>query len=184
MTFDEYISRYWLLQRAVEQDEKSLALMQSESYRSFVHHFGESASPVLRAFALGENSLKEKLNRHRRLCERYATRLALAISLISVEEIRDFARLHYLYGLTHEEIAEMSFFSLRTVYRHAKRAKSELKKQLRAVSPKQKRIPPARFLVKGTLPRKKYRMDPVSKNAAKHTALRKSQPFRPVLVPF
>ena len=181
MTFEEYLARYRLLQHALERDEQSLRLMEKSAYRSFSERFAAASSPTLRALAASKESLRARAAHRRRLCERYALRLARAVALIPAGELREYARYRFLYGLTHEEVAEVSFYSVRTVYRFAKNARLEMEKAMRAVSPKARRTPPARYLVRGTLRRKDYRVGRESRSVAALTARRKSAPFRPII---
>ncbi len=180
MTFDEYLARFRLLQHALEKDERTLQLMQTEPCRRFTQWFGETETMPLRGLLLSEAVLRERILRRKRLCERYAARLARAIDTISVPELKEYATFHYLYGLTHEEIAESSFYSVRTVYRHGKKAKRAMEEALCRVGPKRKRILSCRFRVKGDLPRKNYGIDRISRSVATLTARRKSMPYRPV----
>lgn len=181
MNLEEYLARFRLLQHAAEKDERNLEMFSQEGYRSFVHRFSASSDPVLSRMVLTEEVLQRRLKKRQRLCERYAARIARAVEKIPVEELREYARLHFLYGLTHETIAEQSFYSVRTVYRHGKKAREEMRKALLAAMPKRKKIPPARFRVKGILRIKNYEIDRVSHSVATLTARKKSAPYRPLL---
>ena len=180
MTFDEYLNRYRLLQHALERDERSLALMQKAPCRQFLHQLEGTSNATLQGVILTREVLQNRIFRRKRICQRYALRLARAIGEISVPELREYATFHYLYGLTHEEIAESSFYSVRTVYRHGKKAKKALEEALLRVGPKRKEIPSSRFHVKGRLPRKNYGVDRISRSIATLTARRNSLPYRPV----
>lgn len=181
MTLDEYMGRFRLLQHAVERDERNLGLMESETYCSFASRFAHAKNPYLRRCAREAESIKERLARRKRLCERYATRLALAVSIIEPGELQEYARYHYLYGLTHEEFSEVSFYSVRTVYRIARRAKAAMTEKMLEVSPKIRRIPPIKFYVKGNLRQKNYKLGKEARSVATLTARRKSQPYRKIL---
>jgi len=177
LTFEEYLTRYRLLQHSVEKDQRSVGLLQGEAYRSFCHHFEHTKDPYLSVSILTKRNLEERVRRRRRLCERYAARIARAAERIADPELREYARFRYLYGLTHEQIADCSFYSVRTVYRHAGKAREAMKKSLLEISPKWKRIPPARFSVCGTLRQKDYRITSVCRSVATLTARRNKAGF-------
>ncbi len=184
MTFDEYLGRFRLLQHALERDERSIGLMESAAYASFSMRFGNAKDPRLRGYAREAERIKERLARRRRLCERYAARLALAVSKIPSGELQEYARYHYLYGLTHEEFSEVSFYSVRTVYRIARKAKAAMTEKLLEVSPKICRIKPAKFRIKGSLRQKSYHLGKEARSVATLTARRKSEPYRTLLFPW
>ena len=118
LTFDEYLNRYRLLQHALEKDERSFALMQKAPCQRFFHEVEGTSHAALLGVSFTEEALRKRILRRKRICQRYALRLARAIEKISVPELKEYATFHYLYGLTHEEIAESSFYCVRTVYRH------------------------------------------------------------------
>lgn len=178
MTLEEYVARFRLLQHSAEKDERSLALMSSGSYRAFLHRFGNVKNPVFTSILISEKVLRRNLAKKQRLCERYALRLTRAISLIPPGELKEYALNHFLYGLTHEEIAEQSFYSVRTVYRYAKKAKEELRKALLQVQPKLRRTKPCRYVVKGGLKRRENDFDKYAKTAATMSALRRRTSYR------
>jgi hypothetical protein len=180
MTFEEYLVRFRLLQHALEKDERTLGLMQKDSYRQFYSRFADSGEESLERLVVSEKALRERIARRERLCQRYALRLARAIDRIGVPELKEYAAFHYLYGLTHEEIAESSFYSVRTVYRHGKKAKKAMEAAMHEVGPKIGRIPSNRFRPAGRLRRKNYAVDRVSRSIATLTARQKSHPYRPV----
>ena len=180
MTLDEYLLRFRLLQHATEKQERNIALLSGGAYRSFLHRFEGSKSPVLQSVLVSEEEMKRSLAKKQRLCERYAVRLTRAIAAIPIQELREYALCYFLYGLTHEEIAEQSYFSVRTVYRYGKKAKRELEKAMRRVKPRLTKIPPCRFRVKGTLPRTGTRADDLSRSVAFCTTRRQSEPYRPI----
>ena len=177
MTMEEYLARFRLLQHAAEKDERTLALLKSPAYRSFIHRFKNSEDPVLSCTVLTEKALTARLEKRQRLCERYASRIARVIAGIQTPELKEYALYHFLYGLTHEEIAERSYFSVRTVYRHAKKAREDLRIELLRVSPKIKKIPSCKFSVQGKLKRRSFLMDEVSRSVAICTARRRGVPF-------
>jgi hypothetical protein len=174
------MNRFRLLQHAADREEKVLQLLSGETYQGFLRRFGNTRDPHLAGMVHSYEESKKRQARLKRLSERYAARLARAIDRIPQMDLREYARLHYLYGLTHEEISEQSFFSVRTVYRHGQKAKKELQKALLAVSPRHKRIAPAQFRITGTLKKKDYRIDRISRSVATLTARKKSLPFRTV----
>lgn len=182
MTFDEYTTRFRLLQHGVEQDEKMLKLLRGKAYQNFATRFGKTENPVLRALILTEERVEARRRKRQKLCERYGERIARAAALIESSPLREYALYHYLYGLTHEEIAEQSFYCVRTVYRHGKEARRELEKALLSLMPKPKRTKDARYKIRGKLPGKKKGVDKFSQSVAFSTARRKSLPYRPVPV--
>lgn len=182
MTFDEYMTRFRLLQHSVEQDERMLLLLQGKAYSYFAERFGNTKNPVLSPLVLTKDVVEARRRRRQRLCERYGERIARAVALIESPPLREYALYHYLYGLTHEEIAEQSFFCVRTVYRHGKEARKELEKALLSLMPKPCRTKGGRFQPSGKLPKKKTAGDRFARSAAFFTARRKSAPYRPVPV--
>ncbi|MBR2616200.1 MAG: hypothetical protein IKC69_05940 [Clostridia bacterium] len=181
MTVEEYLIRYRLLQHALDLDLRQKKLLETAEYQSWIARFANSDHPELRHHRQKEEERQKKTERRRRLCERYALRISRAIERIRKYELREYARFHFLYGLTHEEIADASFFSLRTVYRHGNMAKKEFARCLLEVSPKLRRIPSARFRVKGKLRKKSYEADRSRRSIARLTARRKSERYRPTL---
>lgn len=155
-------------------------LLRGRSYQSFAKRFGNTENPVLRSLVLTEEKVEARRRKRQKLCERYGERIARAAALIESSPLREYALYHYLYGLTHEEIAEQSFFCVRTVYRHGKEARKALEKALLSIMPKAKRIKNAKYKLQGILPRKKEARDKVSQSVAFSTARRKSLPYRPV----
>ncbi len=178
MNFEEYIARFHLLQAAAERDEKNLELMEGDNYRSFLNRFGKTEDPLLKRLIMTKENLKKSIARHQRLSERYAKRLARALSEMKNPYYRDYALCHYLYGFTQEEIAAQNFFCVRTVARHARGARKELEECLLRVMPKVKKIEPKRFTVKGKLPRKKEGICAFSKSIARSSARRKAASIR------
>lgn len=178
MTLDEYIARFRLLQHSAEKDERSLALYSSGAYHAFLRRFEGAKDPLLSSVLISEQKLRQDFEKKQRLCERYAVRLTRAISQIESSQLREIALCRYLYGLTHEEIAEQSFFCVRTVYRYSKKAKEELRKAMLSVQPKQVRINDRRYHIKGRLPRKDVSIDKLSRSVASCTALHRSEDYR------
>jgi len=173
MTLEEYIGRFRLLQHSAEKAQRRLELFSSGAYQGFLRRFEGCSHPELSSVLFTTESLRADLAKKQRLCERYALRLTRAIALMEPGELRDYALYHYLYGLTHEQIAEQSFFCVRTVYRYARHARLALIKTLRQVGPKPIRTPPRRYRIKGRLPRKNTDLDRISRAVASATALRR-----------
>lgn len=180
MNFDEYMARFRLLQHGVEQDEKMLMLLEGKAYQGFAARFGNTENPVLRSLVLTKERVEARRRKRQRLCERYGERIARAASLIESSPLREYALYYYLYGLTHEEIAEQSFFCVRTVYRHGKEARRALEKALLSLMPKARRTKGGKYRIAGSLPRKKKGVDRLTQSIAFSTARRKSLPYRPV----
>lgn len=173
MTLEEYLTRFQLLQHGVEKDERMLALLQGKAYRSFVRLFGESPDPHLCALILSEEEVKRRMERKKRLSERYARRIAKACLKMESVELREYAICHYLYGMTHEDIAERSYFCVRTVYRQAKQAKEQLRCALLSVMPRHRRTGPGRFRVKSRIRLRSYALDRISRSVAAASARRR-----------
>lgn len=172
MTLEEYVGRFRLLQHSAEKAQRRLELYSSGAYQSFLRRFEGSCHPALSSVLLTTESLRKDLEKKQRLCERYAIRLTRAISLMEAGELKDYALQHYLYGLTHEQIAEQSFFCVRTVYRYARAARRALTRAMLQVKPKSVRTAPCRYRVKGKLSRKRTDLDRISRAVASCTALR------------
>ena len=180
MTFDEYMIRFRLVQRETEQEEKRLNLLKGKAYQRFSKCFSQTENPLLSALVLSAQKVEKRWKHKQRLCERYGERIARAIDLIESPVLREYALCRYLYGLTHEEIAEQSFYCVRTVYRHGKAAKKELEKALLSLMPHVKRTKAGRFhVLRGRLPRVKKKSDRFSYSASLFTARRNSLAYRP-----
>ena len=173
MTLEEYIGRFRLLQHSAEKAQRRLELYSTGAYQGFLQRFKGCHHPELSSVLFTTESLREDLAKKQRLCERYAIRLTRAISLMEAGELRDYALNHYLYGLTHEQIAEQSFFCVRTIYRYARHARLALIKALHEVGPKPIRTEPHRYRIKGQLTRKNIELDRVARAVASATALRR-----------
>lgn len=173
MTLEEYVGRFRLLQHSAEKAQRRLELYSSGAYQGFLKRFGSCGRPELSSVLFSTERLKEDLAKKQRMCERYAIRLTRAISLMEAGELRDYALQHYLYGLTHEQIADQSFFCVRTVYRYARHARLALMEAMKQVAPKPIRTVSHRYRIKGKLPRKSLNLDRISRAVASVTALRR-----------
>lgn len=178
MTLDEYVARFRFLQHSAEKDERSLKLLSSGAYRAFLHRFEKAQDPMISSVLISEKALRKSLDKKQRLCERYALRLTRAIAQIPPGELKEYALNHFLYGLTHEEIAEQSFYSVRTVYRYAKKAKEALTRAMLSVQPRRIRTKPARYKVKGELSRKEKKMDYQTRCVAFSSTLRRKDFYK------
>ena len=78
MNFDEYMTRFRLLQHGAEQDEKMLKLLRGKAYQSFAARFGKTENPVLRSLLLTEERVEARRRKRQKLCERYGERIARA----------------------------------------------------------------------------------------------------------
>ncbi len=173
MTLDEYIGRFRLLQHSAEKAQRRLELYSTGAYQGFLRRFEGCRHPELSSVLFTTESLRRDFERKQRLCERYALRLTRAISLMEAGELRDYALYHYLYGLTHEQIAEQSFFCVRTVYRYGRHARLALTKALLEVMPKAIRTEPRKYRIRGRLKRKNTDLDRIARAVAASTALRR-----------
>ncbi len=171
MTLDEYVTRYRLLQRAVEQDERVLFLMDQAPYSSFIRRFGDGSSRDLAPHVLSHTLLENRLRRRERLCLRYAERLARAVALIRSPVLQQYALCRYLYGMTQESIAQNHFFSLRTTYRHARSAARAMTEAMKQVEPKVRRTPPGRYTCAVRLPRRDYAVTRENRAAARRRGI-------------
>ena len=77
MTLDQYLTRYRLLQRTLEQDERMAELIDQSAYAAFLRRFAKSNSPALAPYLLTRELMAERIEKRGRLCVRYAERLAL-----------------------------------------------------------------------------------------------------------
>lgn len=137
MTFEDYITRFRLLRNALENDERLLELVSSEGYHALLGRVEEA--PELEKIVLRRDVLEKRIAKRRALYEKYAVRIARAACMISSPPIREYAVCRYLYGFTHESIAEGSFYSVRTLYRHRSTAEKELFRALLSLQGKAKR---------------------------------------------
>ena len=177
MTLEEYVGRFRLLQHSAEKAQRRLELYSTGAYQGFLRRFEGCRHPELSSVLFTTESLKRDLEKKQRLCERYAIRLSRAISLMEAGELRDYAMYHYLYGLTHEQIAEQSFFCVRTIYRYARYAREALRKAMLQVKPRAVRCAPNRFRVKGRLRRKNTDLDRIARSVAAATAFRRRDSY-------
>ncbi len=173
MTFEEYVGRFRLLQHSAEKAQRRLELFSSGAYQGFMKRFEGCGRPELSSVIFSTEQLERDLAKKQRMCERYAIRLTRAISLMEAGELRDYALQHYLYGLTHEQIADQSFFCVRTVYRYARHARLALMKAMKQVAPKPIRTAPCRYRIQGRMPRKSTNLDRIARAVASATALRR-----------
>lgn len=173
MTLDEYVTRYRFFQLALEKDERALKLVTSERYRTLLSRFGESDDPALSRLFLTKTQLEGRIRHRRRLCEAYAKRLAGAIEQMDSPVLREFSTLHYLFGMTYETVAETTGFAVRTVYRHAKKAKEAFARALLQVMPSCKRTAPARFRADRVLLPRKNPIDKMTSALAQVAARRR-----------
>ncbi|MBQ3074612.1 MAG: hypothetical protein IJC26_00960 [Clostridia bacterium] len=156
MTFDEYVNRYNLIRYVLERDSRNLRILEGRGNGAFFEAFSTSESPVLQGLSREKDKLRASVERKKRLCRRYALRLSKAVAEIDDCDLQWYARYRYVFGLTREELAEVSFYSLRSSYRVGVAAKKEMIRAMRVVSPHPRRISPARFFVKGPLRMKDY----------------------------
>ena len=173
MTLEEYVGRFRLLQHSAEKAQRRLELLSSGAYQGFLKRFEGCERPELTSVLFSTERLRRDYAKKQRMCERYAIRLTRAISLMEAGELRDYALQHYLYGLTHEQIADQSFFCVRTVYRYARHARLALMEAMKRVEPKPIRTAPRRYRIKGSIPRKNVSLDRISRAVASATALRR-----------
>ena len=172
MTLEEYIGRFRLLQHSAEKAQRRLELYSTGAYQGFLRRFEGCQHPELSSVLFTTESLRRDYERKQRLCERYALRLTRAISMMEAGELRDYALYHYLYGLTHEQIAEQSFFCVRTIYRYARHARLALAKALLQVMPKALRTEPRKYRIRGRLKRRNTDLDRIARAVASATTLR------------
>ncbi|MBE6713500.1 MAG: hypothetical protein E7580_08360 [Ruminococcaceae bacterium] len=177
MTLEEYIGRFRLLQHSAEKAQRRLELYSTGAYQGFLRRFEGCRHPELSSVLFSTESLKRDLEKKQRLCERYAIRLSRAISLMEAGELRDYALYHYLYGLTHEQIAEQSFFCVRTIYRYARYARAALVEAMLQIKPKAVRTESHRYRVRGRLRRKKTDLDRIARAVVACTALRRRDSY-------
>lgn len=171
MTLDQYVTRYRLLMRSIERDEKTLAMLERSACASFLRRFGDSQSAAMAPHLLTTQTIRERLKRRERLCLRYAERMARATALIHSPVIRQHAQYRYLFGMTQEDIARESYFALRTVYRHGAKAKDAMFRAMLAVEPRPARCAPGRFRADRPLPRRSYTVTGAERAAARYKSL-------------
>ena len=181
MTFDEYLSRYQLLEHAVERDEKNLTMLKRSAYLIFSERYGACSDKVLRSCAEEAETLEKRIRRRKRICERYAIRLSHGIAAMEPGECKEYARYHFLYGMSNEAFAEISHYSVRTVYRFSREAKKELFRCLLTLSPKVRKIPPARFTVTEGYLRTKKSLAEESRRVAALRSKQKGKPYRKLI---
>lgn len=138
MTFDEYIARYRMLLLSLENDERMNILLDDRNYISFMNKLNnaKSLSAEQKSMIMPYQNIKCRIDKYERLIMRYALRLAKACSLIDYQPVREYAILRYIYGISNDKIADSSFYSLRSIYRHASRARKELSENLLKVMPR------------------------------------------------
>ncbi|MBP5288922.1 MAG: hypothetical protein J6Z79_03510 [Clostridia bacterium] len=171
MTLEQYMIRYRLLQRAVEQDEQLLILMEQAPYAAFLRRFGSACRGTPAPRLLTPQSIRDRMRRRGRLCSRYAERIARAVALIHAPVIRQYAVCRYLYGMTQEDISRKCFYSLRTVYRQGARAKDAMERAMRVVSPRPARTKSTRYRSAAPLPRRDYSVTNAERAAARYQSV-------------
>lgn len=162
MTFDEYYARYRLLRISLDKKDRMRSMLNRKDYRSFLDRFGGGVAPALNNLLITDKELEESIARRTKLAGRYAARLAKAAENIASPPLREYAVLRFVYGLTHEEIADLSFYSVRTVYRHSHQAKKALEAELRKIKPKAKKAKGKYRLTRGVLKKRNYKIDAVT----------------------
>ena len=146
MTFEEYTARYSSLKSLILHYEEKRALRASDAYRSFLQNveLSGAASEMPTGVFLPEN-LNERIARAWRLYRKYLVRLARACDMLRDPALRSFAVNRYLYGLTHEEIAQRGHYAIRTVYRQSREVKKQLRGFLLLMMPNARRTPPQTY---------------------------------------
>lgn len=146
MTFEEYVGRYSSLKGIILHFQEQKNLMESDPYLHFLNDVDAAgAADDLPNGVFLPSDMDRRLHRAWRLYRKYLIRLARACDLVRGLSVRDLAIKHYLYGLTHEEIAERGHYGVRTVYRQSREARRQIREYLLLMMPCVKRIPPQKF---------------------------------------
>ena len=147
MNVKEYIGRYEALEQSIKRDERLLAMLENSCGGTLLDRLNgtrEGLSPegirTVSRLVYGTDRLRSRLNRKIRLYEKYTVKLTLAAEKIKKKALRDYVVNHYLYGFTHEEVAEMNHYCERQIYRQAQEARRELTKALISLNPRTHRL--------------------------------------------
>ena len=142
MNIQEYLSYYADLQDSIKKDEALLSLLKSKGYRSLISRligkdsFSSKERQIICQNVFDEERLKKCIKRKTALYEKATYKITTAASGFKNKALRDYVINRYVYGFTHEEVAEMCYYSERQLYRLAKSAKAELYKALLLLMPK------------------------------------------------
>ena len=140
MTFREYADRFFALKEYIAHLKGVGEVEKSRGYRSFLQDAEEcGALKELPERVLLPPDTRQKIERLQRLCGKYMKRFGEACDRIEKNAPRQIAVYHYLYGMTFEEVAEVTHYAVRSVYRHMHEARAELEANLIAGMPKARR---------------------------------------------
>ncbi len=145
MTIEAYLYCFKTLTRSIISDQEMLDLYRRNK-NAFLHtrlseknsFTPEENEHVLRMI-FSEDSFKSKLNKKKRLYDRFAAKIARCAFEIRDDRYRDFIILHYIYDVPAEDIAEKKHYAERSIYRLGKEARKRLEAEIKRLAPKAKR---------------------------------------------
>ncbi len=146
------MARFEALKRKITEIQREKCLRASPQFRLFIDQARQTRALAIlpESVVMPEKEWEIRIRRMQRLYCKYAARIAAACEKIDSGPIRQYAIQRYLYGCTHEEIADRSFYSLRTVYRQGARAKKELRARLLKEMPQVRRTKTHRYRLSET----------------------------------
>lgn len=144
MKLAAYLKKYNSLRLSLRQEKKQIELLKKGDADPFLARLSEKEGFPDEA-KTGIEDLEKRFLRHLSLHDRYAKRIAKGCLLIPDKELQRLALYRFLYGFTQEEVAEGLFYSVRTMYRHQKKAEAALTKGLLSLMPSPVRLRGKRF---------------------------------------
>ncbi len=145
MTVETYLYGFRMLARSIVNDSEISALYKEKSGALIRRRLDGSntltpeEAVLVRRVLFNEEAFRQKLEKKKRLYDRYIVKLSRACEMIRDERYRDFIVLHYVYDIPAEDIAERKCYAQRSVYRIGKQARKKLSEVLLSLSPKPKR---------------------------------------------
>lgn len=145
MTIEAYLYCFKTLTRSIISDQEMLDLYRRNK-NAFLHtrlseknsFTPEENEHVLRMI-FSEDSFKSKLNKKKRLYDRFAAKIARCAYEIRDDRFKDYIILHYIYDIPAEDIAEKKHYAERSIYRLGKEARKRLETQIKRLAPKPQR---------------------------------------------
>jgi len=145
MRIEAYLYAFRMLVRSITADQEMLDLYRRNK-TGFLHtrfkgknSFTAEENEVVLRILFNEVTFHKKLEKKKRLYDRFVVKLSRCIAEIRDDRYREFLILHYLYDVPAEVIADKKNYAERSVYRLGKEARKRLEKEILAVSPKPKR---------------------------------------------
>lgn len=145
MTIEAYLYCFKTLTRSIISDQEMLDLYRRNK-NAFLHtrlseknSFTPEENEHVLKMIFSEDTFRKKLNKKKRLYDRFTARIARCAFEIRDDRFRDYIILHYIYDIPAEDIAEKKNYAERSMYRLGKEARKRLASEILKTSPKPKR---------------------------------------------